>query len=83
MILCRAKHLSHSAIYLTLPSATSVSLHTSGCARTGPQRFAHLVRRGADLIGIGPPKAARPLYGVNPATPFAAAVATKCAVIDH
>ena len=47
---------------------------------TSPQRLAHLVGRGAALTGISPPPAARPLYGINPATPFAAAIATRCTV---
>lgn len=45
-----------------------------------PQRLSHLVRRGAALAEITPPPAARPLYGINPAMPFAGPIATAIAI---
>jgi hypothetical protein len=64
------KHLDPGQSLLARPST----------GPTSPQRLAYLVRRGALLVRLAPPKAARPLYGINPATPFAAAVATRGAV---
>ena len=55
----------------------------SGQPYISPQRFAHRVARGAALTGISPPTAARPLYGFNPATPFAATVARATSVTDR
>ncbi|MBW0105277.1 hypothetical protein [Pseudonocardia sp. KRD291] len=46
------------------------------------QRLAHRVARGATLAGISPPTAARPLYGIHPATPFGATVAQVASVTN-
>lgn len=46
------------------------------------QRFAHAVTRGARLCDLAAPPGARPLYGVNPASPFAAGYTTSCSVTD-
>lgn len=71
----RAAILSHDN-----PSSRQPLFAPTGSYWTSSQRLAHLVRRGAALVGVGPPAAARPLYGINPATPFAAAVTTRAAV---
>jgi len=47
-----------------------------------PQRLAHLVRRGAALAEVDLPPAARPLYGINPATRFASDLTSQASVTD-
>jgi hypothetical protein len=42
-----------------------------------------MIGRGATLTGIAPPRAARPLYGHRPASPFAAAFTSGASVTDR
>ena len=65
------------------PEPGQALLAPPGTGLISPQRVGYLVRRGAALAEIAAPPAARPLYGINPATPFAAAVATRCVVTTH
>ena len=75
--LLRAAILTHRA-----PVSGQPLLGRPGTWWISPQRLAHLVRRGAALADVGPPPAARPLYGINPATPFAADLTSHASVTD-
>ena len=80
----RARPLLRAAIVThDDPAAGQPLFARPGHVYLSAQRLAHLVARGSRLAGIGPPKAARPIYGRNPATPFAATVVRATSVTDH
>lgn len=62
------------------PEPIQSLLAPPGAGLISPQRVGHLVRRGAALADLATPPAGRPRYGINPATPFAGAIATAIAV---
>lgn len=75
--LLRAAILTHQA-----PVSGQPLLGRPGSWWISPQRLAHLVRRGAALADVGPPPAARPLYGINPAIRFASDLTSHASVTD-
>lgn len=65
------------------PAPCQPLLAGPGHSYLSAQRLAHRVARGATLTGISPPTAARPLYGMHPAAPFAATVAQATSITDE
>ena len=61
-----------------LPQSSRCSLRLAP-AGPAPSALGTWCVRGAALVGLAPPPRRARFYGVNPATPFVAAIATRCA----